>query len=162
MKNTWTIFLVTLVLVLTGPFAFAGDKAAFLVLPAKAVLRGLSVELRPAVEILWDEKDPVSVDVEITTVQPDGRSLAYIVGYLRIYDAAGNEVEQAISAAPMSIANGKRAVMNGEILRMPLVFNSAYVFRKLGRYYAIAEFSGTSTRGAKIVFRSAKQWFEVM
>ncbi len=139
------------------------DKRATLILPDEVALNGADVDLHPAIEIVWDEDEPVTVDV-LRPRGSDGRPQApMVVGSWKIYDAEGKEVEQAMAQMVWASPDGKLDVAKGSRAKLPFEPNSLYVLSKAraGRYYATAEFSGIF-RGAKVRFVTDNRWFTII
>jgi hypothetical protein len=162
MKTLSAIVLSFAVVTLTGCNAREVTKPAKLILPPQVTLRGNGADIRPVVYLQWDEADTVSIDVEMSMIQPDGHSRAGVVGVLSVYDVDGKNMEfQGLMMGPTIVPNGRRDVKKGDSLNMPLYSTVGHFFRSPGRYYAIAEFSGITSRGAKVRFKTERQWFEL-
>ena len=137
------------------------ERTATLILPGIVTIEGGYMTAHPAVDIVWDDDEPVAVDVALGS-QPDASSqLPSAVGSWKIYYAGGKEVERpAILARSFVRADGNFVVKKGDRVRLTFIPNSPYILSKVGLYYAIAEFSGTF-RKEKIRFTTDRRWFEI-
>jgi hypothetical protein len=163
MKGVPTILLFILTVAAVGCSARRLEKPAMLFLPAEVTLRDHMLVAAPTVELQWDEGDAVAIDVCNSGPQSAGSTRSWIVGTWRIYYADGREVEQVVQmGAVIAVPNGTRTVRTGETLKMAFTENSGYYFTKPGAYYAVAQFTGTTSRGAKVVFSCAKRSFKII
>jgi hypothetical protein len=144
-------------------------RHATLIIPAELVLRGYDVDLQPLVELLWNEADAVSIKVVIaTSVQPDGHSPpTRVFGVLKVFDESGKDMK--FNGMYMGLS---RPSANGTInvpalasrnsgLKLPFYSSEGQWFDKPGRYCAVAEFSGVTSRGEQVTFQTQKQWFQL-
>jgi hypothetical protein len=152
--------ILSLALTATGFSAPLTERTATLILPSQVTVDGGYLTASPTVEIVWDGDEPVAVDVALGSQQAT-RSQPSVVGSWRLFYAGGKEVERPASIGMRFVRpDGAFVLKKGEHVRLKFVPNSPYTLSKAGRYYAIAEFTGTC-RNEKIRFVTEKRWFEI-
>jgi len=130
----------------------SGGKPAELIVPAKV---HVNEAIQGDVEFTWDEDQPLVLD----TWSMKGGCL---FGSMTVYEASGHEVPGVYPMSLPLLPDGKRTVRKGETVRMHLYTMGYTVIPGTGRYYAVAQFSGSMTSEYTVRFTTRKRWFEAI
>lgn len=151
MKTAAMRLCVFLALVSSLGGAPVKEKPALLIIPAIISAHDLSAQ----VAFRWDEDTPVVVST--WSIRGELR----IYGVLTVFDESGKEVPAIVPVSLPLAPTGEKKVTRDEILKLPLYTMGTVVFRRPGRYYAIAEFSSAFVGDTKVRFVTKKCWFTV-